>query len=1007
MGEIVIGIIMFLAGHHYFEKLRKRINFVEKQLENTLDEINQLKYKLQRGGEGTLVPTPVIAPAPIVASVVVEEEIIPAIPTEVYTSKVEAEVTPVSIEKINEKINKYHDGEKGPLPPPANDFKEASLLWKKIEEQFAGNLIGVLGTIAVVLGVIFMAVYAVIQMGPIGRFGVICSSSAGLYVLFYLLNKKEIWKNISLWIRSASGVIFLIGCIGSIGIGPIQWIYDPLLALLFLNLGLFVNLAMGFLNGGQVFASLHVLLSFMALVLIPLEPVTFAVAAIIAAVGILISYKNKKWDEHIIVTNLGFFGLQCYWVYNEKPFPIDNIMAILFCAGVGIIGLLAHYRKVYESEKLSTLALIAHMVTWATLGINVYLYSMGSYYSSVILGMAAVSVFYLSAKAKKHATGWLYISDRLMSLLLFFLAALSLQNLGASPFEIALLIAIFSVLFLKVISNEDDLSLNELIFQISCGVSLLAYGAVCALTILNTTDLYAGIYSTGMIVVSFLILALVYPSIEKKTVDNEWGIELFSGGKKIFSSLLGIPFAFHAGLAAVLVLSSKEEFSLMTESLVIMIPVAILLCTFYLKNKFKNMIYDITAFLTSTFIFVIYGFNFIDFSGNNYSLLLLWVPLLCVSIVTLVFNKIEAINQKVVWPGIALVWGSLTIGIYIFTKDKFPMLGGVLYLMMALIAVELKNWQPKLISGTGRHERMDIFVSCSAVASIAVFLMRFAFVDIQSELWIGVFKVRVLIEVFSIFVILYWWFDSKKSSSESLSKYLDYLLETVLVTGFSYAMCEMSGQYLALLWSISAIVVLVISSQYKLMGRFSFYSFLIYLCALISIGFISSSLVTVSNLFYEKVWVLTLVSIAFCIIYLIVAIEKKWLKNSDEMDTIFSSFRSMHKMLKLNDTKFLMYPMLVAVTLFLIGSFSSTILSLLLIMECFVLFLISITLRQADFRIISMTGIALIFMRVIFYDLAGTDFFIKAIVFILIGAILIAMNTIYNRYKHRYNNEQN
>jgi uncharacterized membrane protein len=46
-----------------------------------------------------------------------------------------------------------------------------------------------------------------------------------------------------------------------------------------------------------------------------------------------------------------------------------------------------------------------------------------------------------------------------------------------------------------------------------------------------------------------------------------------------------------------------------------------------------------------------------------------------------------------------------------------------------------------------------------------------------------------------------------------------------------------------------------------------------------------------------------------------------------------------------------------------------------------------------------MLGIVIIIIRMIFYDLKQSDILTKSIVFIIAGIILIAMNTIYNKYK--------
>jgi uncharacterized membrane protein len=101
--------------------------------------------------------------------------------------------------------------------PPEKTFRDSEI-WKKLELQIAGNVTGVVGTLAVVLGVIFLGVYAAIQLPPVGRFGVVCLFSLALLALYHFLSQKSFWRDISLWIRSASGVLFFMGFLGSVGI---------------------------------------------------------------------------------------------------------------------------------------------------------------------------------------------------------------------------------------------------------------------------------------------------------------------------------------------------------------------------------------------------------------------------------------------------------------------------------------------------------------------------------------------------------------------------------------------------------------------------------------------------------------------------------------------------------------------------------------------------------------------------------------------------------------------
>ncbi len=64
-----------------------------------------------------------------------------------------------------------------------DEFKKSEFA-NFLKKHFAENLIGILGTLAVVLGVIFLGVYAAIQTNPVGRFAIICSFSMAFYLAY-------------------------------------------------------------------------------------------------------------------------------------------------------------------------------------------------------------------------------------------------------------------------------------------------------------------------------------------------------------------------------------------------------------------------------------------------------------------------------------------------------------------------------------------------------------------------------------------------------------------------------------------------------------------------------------------------------------------------------------------------------------------------------------------------------------------------------------------------------
>lgn len=958
---MIFTIMLFLAfafiANFYYEKLQTRINKLEDELYNR---------HLSRKSVTEDV-----------------EELPPEIPIVIARSVPKAvDVKSIEVKPI-EQVQKYRDT-RNKVPAKKSEF------WLKLEEQFAGNLIGVIGTLAVVMGIIFLAVYAAIQMGPTGRFAVICAFSVLLYCLHLFLKRKDFWLNISLWMRSASGIIFLVGCLGSIGIESMKWIDDPTMALAVLCLGLAANLIMGFLNGGQVFASVHVLISLVALVFIPLNPTIFFVSAIISTVGILMSYKDKLWDKHVIATGLGFFAIHFYWLNSVEPFPVTDISAMAVCLLVGLSGILSHYRKIYSVDKINSMALMAHLVTWGTLGINLYAHSKGSDLSSAALLVASLIVYLLSIKAKKQSVGWLLTSDRLISLVLILLATLSLKKFGLSYFEVTILGAIISLLFVRIVSQNADPLLEKTVFEISTVVTHLSYAGVAiqAGLIATNNSFVASFGQLGMIALSFVIFIAVFPAIEKKALTNQWGIHS--------SSYLGLPYALHGFIAVLLSL----EFIQMPWLLIL--PLTFVLIASIKRSAYKNIVFDVSVVMTSLFI-VCFGavHLFIDTLSIDYKLALFSL-MIGVGVVAMFFNWIDDFKQKIVWPGVFLLWLTATLGAYVFIKDQYPLLVGVIWLMMAMIACGIKHTAVERITGAGIHEKFEIFVSWAGIASITFFLWRFFVFDIQSEQWIGQIRVRVLIELFALLVVAFWWFDSRKSE-ESETKYaLNFFLEIFLALGLIFTMYEVENRFLSLVLISSAFLFLFLSKKILAMNRLVVYSLFMYVLSLVHIGVMATTLSTPSIHFYDQAWIVALGAIALGIVYLVIILQQKVFVQTDSLPSEFSRLNSILSWLRSNDTRALIYPLIISVALFLIWGFSHSLLSLLLIVECFTLFIISIVLRQQEFRIISMGSIAAIFVRIIFYDLTGKDFFLKAIVFITVGAILIAMNAIYNKYKHRY-----
>jgi uncharacterized membrane protein len=96
------------------------------------------------------------------------------------------------------------------------------------------------------------------------------------------------------------------------------------------------------------------------------------------------------------------------------------------------------------------------------------------------------------------------------------------------------------------------------------------------------------------------------------------------------------------------------------------------------------------------------------------------------------------------------------------------------------------------------------------------------------------------------------------------------------------------------------------------------------------------------------------------------------------------------------------YPFFTAIALFLYWSFDSAILTLLWVAEAFSIFVLSVILKENHFRYLSMAALIGCLLRLVGYDLARTATITRALVFLGVGGLMLAMNYLYGRYKERF-----
>ena len=101
----------------------------------------------------------------------------------------------------------------------------------------------------------------------------------------------------------------------------------------------------------------------------------------------------------------------------------------------------------------------------------------------------------------------------------------------------------------------------------------------------------------------------------------------------------------------------------------------------------------------------------------------------------------------------------------------------------------------------------------------------------------------------------------------------------------------------------------------------------------------------------------------------------------------------------------LLYPAFLALAVLLIQSFDRSVLTVLLMLEVVAVFSTSLLLRRQDLRYLALAGMLACLVRLVFFDLSQSGTVTRAVVFILMGLLLLGMNALYARFKGRFINE--
>ncbi|MGB0930858.1 MAG: hypothetical protein ACPGVB_08785 [Chitinophagales bacterium] len=970
-------------------KVAKQADFIESKLEQELQpKTVSIETALQKP----------IEEKPIIPDIVPELESIEMAETSVITpppiEKTEQTADIPFVKMVKRQAIKV---EEEPTEKEENPQKENSL-WARLEEQFADNWTGIIGAILLVIGVGFGGTYAALSVEPMIRFFLISAIAATLLAAYYYLNRLPEWQKMASWLRSAGGAIFLFACFGSGGVQGLQWIDNSLWALILLLIGVAVNLYLAWIGGKQVFSSLHIVLSLLALGLAPASDLGWGIGIGITLFSILLAYKPEKWDWHILVTIIAFFFFHLQWYFyfedNLQFTSTKHLFGIIGIVLVGALVVVIHYRELYVTTKLEALPLSVHLLNWVFIGIGLLVHSMGGQWRIIFITLAAVIAFFLARRAKHLGISWLYHTDTIVSQILAFIAILALEAWEVNPLIISTVMLIEVLGFTALMLWEKERWLYTI------GMWIFAATGLAFLYFAILPFQYGGFGYEN----TFPQLQIGLSGLVTLVAITVFHVHLIRQKSTLSFSVLGGNLITGTYISAWILVLFLHYFNHVW-ALYLVVGVTVFYLWLRQRLQSEGLLYSLALLVAGLHGLV--WFQLIEVKSFELSAQILYAaPLLLASFAAAVLSYDKLSNNHYQWFGIYLFAAHLGALVFWLTQYSSLLIAGVAWLILSVVALELANYFRKKhgseIANLGYTDRYLLHVG---YAFIAAFLIRHLMVHLQVEQYIGFIKIRMLIELLAIGVFGYWA-SYKKPESEPFYKswthFHPLFLELILLFVVTILSVEMNTIWFPILWVMAAYWTLAFGVRFEYLARLKFYSLLFLYASIFHLVFVSANYITPSLAWQDQAWWTGLIAIALQFGFVAYFYPHRQLEKLNFPPFLMGGMRWLADKIRPLIVPFLVYPVFIGVGIFLFWSFDKAILTFLWVVECLGLFVLSIILRDKYFRYVALGGVVICVGRLIFYDLAQTNWLTRAMVFVGTGVVMLVMNSIYNKYKGRF-----
>lgn len=901
--------------------------------------------------------------------------------------------TPPPAEKVEVKLEQPRPA----IEPQKRNVPE-NTFWTTIEKQLIENWTGILGSVIMVMGVGFLGIYAALKMSAVFRFLMISGFAGALFGTFLFLRNKERWIRFGLWMRSSAAAIFLFACLASGEIEGLKWIDNPNGALALLLFGIASNLVLSWMGGKQVFASIHVLLSVVALLLLPQSIATLIIAATISLVGILLTYR-EKWDYHLLLTISTFFAFHLFWFTETDPEGSDNIIGIITVLCISITAAFVHYRGVYASKTFDLLPFAVHLVNWLYFGLGLIMHSTGSQLKTFIIAAGALAAFFLARYARKLGIRWLYQTDTLTAQVMMLIAIITLNDWEVGKSTIAVLGLLEVLLFSLIMAFEHEAKLYRIGSMLANAFGALIF--LFSIIELNNSEIGNSNYEQAFylsISLAAMLAFHVYGALQRwsdfSLVDSMTGIHNTEEGGK--TSLLSIQVGFYILLI---------QAHLWEEPWIDFAIGGAIAAIFYLRQRTQSLGLLFSNWLT-VLVFHFFGWFQAFDSLESWSVegILSLLPLFGTAYLTLQWPKLG--TGRLLWPGIYLVSFDLFLTVFYLFEPESTFILPVFALAAMVGYFLLARW----LEGKS-EEKTPASKSLIQLGflSLGLFLLRHAFLLwdepiefllFNSHQWMASIGLLAIVSIAAMKAPMLETRDDLWKSLHPLQVELGLLLFVLTIV------LEVTDLAQPIVWAVSAFSMLLLGGRFETShSRLKFYAVTAFWMTAIHSAYFTFVYVDLDSKWLGNDWISGLTSILLLFGFLGVFYQKFDLNNI-KFPQALKPVEGLVETVKQNQNAALLYPLTACVTIFLYWSFDKSVLTLLWVVQSLAVFILSLVTKQQQFRYVALTGLCFCVLRLIFYDLAQAGTLTKALVFLGVGVIMLAMNWLYTKYKGRFQEEE-